>query len=249
MSIPEISAWTGNVYLGEKIVAEWGCWQWRPNNHTMLYCPFNWDIQDKTWHFTITSWSRHWSYSYTPSYLTLNSWLKVLTIATVWAYLQTSAWLSMPWKTAMIWYYKWTNLWDPRNADWKQIFWDDTNDSSWFKFRTASNWDSNPRAFWQIWSTVSENAAASNTWHHLALTTSWWNTCRYYIDWQYKWNINAQYSPTGSNLWRWTSPIDANKNYYTLFWYVSETILEDIQRGDSDISKYVNNIKHLYWLS
>lgn len=229
MSIPEISAWTGNIYLWDKIVAEGNCWHWIITKNTILFVPFTEDLTDhwpnefaltNTWvqlvqnQANVKVWYFNWS-----SYL---SWANSSKID-FWDF-HIWAWLKMSQINRNQFIFAWT-------SNWGMFFWYDTVEWYWIG-RNGIAWDSK-----------TSYSFSTNTWYYLSVNREW-STLKLLLNWSvlntYTNNINYK-SNWSYRIWDdWTS------KYVT--WYISNLIIENKWWSTDEETDYFNWNKWKYGL-
>ena len=211
---------------------------WKPWANTIAYYKLNWNLNDSSWNWYNWTWA-----NWTEKYTTLSSWIQVAEFS--WWVSRVTTTFSWTPKTVSVWAYKSTTLWDAYPYDWKQIIWQNSADSwNWWIFRNVSN---NTILYQDGNDYVQLNDISyRDKWMHYLATVDG-NVTKFYLNWEYKWSINKTINVNRS-LWMWTSPYD-NNSRYTLYWYISEVILEDMGWTAQEITNYYNQTKSLYWIS
>ena len=239
MSIPVKSAWTGNLYLWDKIVAKWKCWEFFPDENTLLYLKMENDANDYSWN------DRHWT----------NSWVVFWTYDWVkcW-YFNWTAKIKFPW------------LWNLSQMS--MIIREKTTNSLWtlsvlFMLSPSSNnkdiaiqWNSwtitLSRRYWPSWSEWSYNiqdwSANDWRWHCIMWTYDISAWADLYVDWVHIWHDDTYTlvsSDTNYNsIWWHVNSTDSAFRYY---WYLSSAIIENRVLTFKQYLDYYNLTKSNYW--
>jgi hypothetical protein len=235
MSIPKISAGSGMVYLWDKIIAEWNCWNWRPSSDTIYYLPLQTDFLDHSWNWF--TFNRNW----TTSIVNNKANIPVCYINR-WS-LDVSSSTYTFWSNDFTISYR-INLPSDQDSYYRWVFWFD-----WTYWWLCVNyeWQNLSVGKWYTDWVFSENWFYSNirnTWEY-QVTVREWSVFKTYRNWQlYK-------SKTTSNftLWQWWASVFwIWRHQWTLIknLYISEFVLEKKARSDNDILKNFNRLRWNY---
>ena len=214
-----------------------GEWKWKPWSNTLLYLPLNWNLNDESWNWYNWTWS-----AWTEKYATLSSWLQVAEFSW-WLSRVTTSFTQTPTTISLRWY-KSTSLSDPSVNGYKLYAWQASSDSgNWWRLRMVTS-SSTQRLWYQNGSEEHQNQYNyKDTWVHMVATYNGSNTL-FYINWSLVYTytswMNAQ-----TWLYLWTSPRDTTSTY-SLYWYVSNVIIEGKQRTAQEVAKYYNSTKSNY---
>lgn len=213
-------------------------YEWKPWENTLAYYPLDWDILDYSGNWYNWTWA-----NWTEKYTTLSSWIQVAEFS--WWVSRVTTTFSWTPKTVSVWACKSTKLSDPSPNDWKQIIWQNSADSgAWWIFRNVTT-NSVSHIYYVDGNTYVDlsNTEYKDKWIHYLVTVDW-NTTKFYLNWEYKWSVDKAINVNRS-LWMWTAPYDSNSRY-TLYWYISEVILEDKGWTTQEVAKYYNRSKSNY---
>jgi len=244
------NAWTGTFSKGNDVtmavlknayIGEWT--PYTPTSDTLAYYPLNWNLKDYSWNWHNGTWSTG-----TAKYNTLSSWLKVAEFSW-WVSRVTTTFSGTP-KTVSLWVYKSTSLSDPFVNTWKWIAWQNIEDNwTWWLFRLINSSARPNKVIYQNGNydsyRVEKTESYYDKWINLVITNSW-STSLFYVNWVYVGSVSNNISTWGS-LWIGTTPYDTSANN-TLYWYVSDLILENIVWNSTKITNYYNQTKSNYWL-
>lgn len=235
MSIPKTSAWNWKIYLGSNLIAEGGCWLWKPWTNTVLYCPFSTDMVNKVDNTAPVSQS---GASISNWYLSVSNWYVQYTTSKY-------VWWSQP-RTFNTWLYMYSiNTWNRRViCSWNghfmtlRITWTQRQSYQWIPQRTImSQWDTDSR--WvNNWFRI-----PLNEWHNLCIIYDWTKVIQYYdtqklevwisIDWDTSSQTNSL------SIWE-------NNSYDRFDWRQSELIVENGNWTEDEIVSYYNQTKANY---
>ena len=231
MSIPEISAWTGNIYLGEKVVAKGNCWHWIITKNTILFVPFTEDLTD------------HWPNEFALT----NTWVQLVqnqANVKVW-YFNWSSYLS--WANSNLFNFGDMHIW----------VWVKFNSFSWSQFRFSWIWSWDIFAWyqtrWSNWIWVGRNAVAWDTKYNIQLSSQNW----YYISidrisnsLNISVNASSIWSGTNSNnyITTWWYQIGNDWTWNYVNWYISNLIIENKWWSTDEETDYFNWNKWKYGL-
>lgn len=211
---------------------------WRkPWVNTYIYYPFSSNLVDVQWNWN--TWTIHWSVSFSEqTWITVNWWSWYVTWLTNWIANKNTFtqifWAKRDWKIDNYWML----LWDSSNY----------NTNSAFSFElwwSGSNYFRNYQFIWNDSGTSMPNENYDTNWHlRIVVANNWvYNTYKdAVLRWTpYKnWTINNK---PNMNIW-WSS-------YYTSWreakWKIKDYIVELIPRSESDIVKYYNKTKSIFW--
>ena len=236
-----VTVWTIIIVQSSSITTDF----WRhPSANTLARYKLDWDLLDRSWNWY--NWTRS---VWTPKYSQLSSWLKVAEFSWNWSRVETTfTWTP---KTISAWIYKSTTLWDPKQDNWKQIMWQNSADNwNWWIFRVCNN---TTRPYWSMFQNWQmPNDVVYKQWNYFDKWQNFvcivnWNTTKFYINNVLVWTLNKAISVQRS-LRMWLAPYDSWWDL-TLYWYISNIIIENVARTDEDRNKYFNKMKSLYWVS
>lgn len=225
-----------NVYI-------WTDTPYTPTSDTLAYYPLNWNLKDYSWNWHNGTWSTG-----TAKYNTLSNWLKVAEFSW-WVSRITTTFSGTP-KTVSLWVNKSTSLNDPFVNTWKWIAWQNIADNwTWWLFRLINSSARPNKVIYQNGNfdsyRVEKTESYYDKWINLVITNNW-STSLFYVNWVYVGSVSNNISAWGS-LWIGTTPYDTSSNY-TLYWYVSDVILESVVWDSTKITNYYNQTKANYGL-
>lgn len=231
------------IYVWTKQVRPY---RFNPWSNTLAYYPLNWDIKDYSWNWYNGTWN-----VWTETYHTLSSWIKVAQFSTSWAYATTT--FNWTPKTVSVWLYKSTNLGDANNDNWKFPLWQNSSDgSNWWWFRLINKSSRPNQIIYQKGSSLIYKTLAYKDKRLNLIVTTDWSSTYYYINWEYvtsmSWaiasdaNLYMGFAPWNTESPSWSDGVG------TLYWYISEVILENVVWDSTKITYYYNQTKSNYWL-
>lgn len=203
---------------------------WQPWANTLVYYPFDTDINDYSWNnYNLTN---YWNVS-----ITEVSWVtsaNFINSAPYWLY-NSDTNITIQWKyTFLVWmYYVWWWSAYPRVFGW--------TDNRFMLYRNGAI-EPNAANWWWIQS-------IPNTWELIVfvgnLTTWAWDG---YKNWTYikSWT-GTTWARHGIRLW-WNEG-NASNGTDAFYWAMSKLIFENRQRTAQEIADYFNQTKSLYWIS
>jgi hypothetical protein len=209
---------------------------WKPWANTIAYYKFENNLNDSSGNGRDLS-----MYTWSFSFSTLSSWQP-------YCQLNTSAeatFSNMPFsRTAYT--ISGFCLWDSTDNTYQKIILDLISWDNYFP-RFYTWWGSNVNkissvvSFDGYWDTF-----AANTRFHL-VTVYDNNVVKSYINWILIHSLTYSNASTTWTLYlNWTSNYNAN---YRTNWKISELILENKARSETEITKYLNSMKDIYWIS
>lgn len=211
---------------------------WKPWANTLLYFPLENDAIDVVNSVSLTS-------SWTTNYTTVG-WVKSAEFTKLnWLYNNNVAVLPQ-WdvaKTISMWtYIKGKNI----GRYWFVMFW--TN-SSWATFWISWKENTDNICLSRWWSISSEYTPSQNTWINLVCTYDTTNKWRLYSNGNQTpvitWNTTAPTQWTSIYVW---ASIWNTETRQTMYWNLSNVIIENKVRTAQEVEDYYNQTKWNYWL-
>ena len=201
---------------------------WTPWSNTVFYFPFTNDATDHSWNWFTLS----------------NTW----TQETIWRTFTTTTALN----TATSW--KFASVWIKINqrGSWWPSYWDQLmlgmiNWNMYYQIVHANNSSETDVVFFWYWSGTRSTKKLNTslwTWYHLAFysDTNWWYC---YLNWVKSTIWTGTPYNSVSTRSEFFNDNNSTKSSITL----SEVIVENRVRSDSEILEYYNQTKSNYWLS
>lgn len=234
MPIPEISAWTGNIYLWDKIVAQGECFK-IPRHWLIWYRPLQSDLLDISWNWNDWTWQNWswtfntaWSYKWARITITNNSWYSFAN-----NYIKTNIIKNTYPLSFWCRVYRYSE-WDNRCIMWNWSNW-------WSSHYWIDWWNSEIQPFYWSYYFRSSQAMDLNTRFCLLITIKNWET-KLYVNWQLKdttaywWNASWW---TYRTIWSWSYASFQSKITW-MDWLIKDAVLYNRILDENEALKYYN---------